>query len=179
MKTRDVSEETFEEGRAIVMDETINDSQGQATLAGHVLKWSAGLTGLFVASALLTGLLVSALWIIVPSATASDAVVYGVYRGVDLGNPGESPARDFYVNLGSQQGVQTGSILEVSRKLATYDLLSEKLYKDVVFPIATLKVIHAEPGVAIARLDKMIAPEKSPSFSPRAVMVGDLVRKSR
>jgi hypothetical protein len=179
MKDKPVSDETFEEGRSKPMEEGIKDSRSDESLSAHVLRWSAGLAGLFVASAVLTGLLVSALWLVAPAATASEAVVYGVYRGVDLGNPGETPAKDFYVNLGSQQGLQTGSILEVSRKLATYDLMSEKLYKDVVFPIATLKVIHAEPGVAIARLDKMIAPDKSPSFSPRAVMVGDLVRKSR
>lgn len=145
----------------------------------HVLQWSAWISGLFVASAILTGLLVSALWFLVPKASASEAVVYSVYRGVDLGNPGETPQKDYYVNLGVQQGVAVGSVLEVSRRLASYDLLSEKLYKDVVFPIATVKVIHAESGVAIARLDKLIAADRAPAFSPRAIMIGDIVRKLR
>jgi len=145
----------------------------------HILEWSAWIAGLFFAAAVSTGLLVSALWFLVPKANATEGVVYSVYRGVDLGNPGETPQRDYYVNLGNQQGVQNGTVLEVSRKLASYDLLSEKLYKDVVFPIATVKVIHAESGVAIARLDKMIAPEKAPAFTPRAIMIGDVVRKLR
>jgi hypothetical protein len=163
------------------MEDTINRTrlEGAMPIAAYAMKWSVWISGLFFISAVLTGLLVSALWILVPQASASDAVVYSVYRGVDLGNPGEAPSKDYYVNLGTQQGVENGSILEVSRKLATYDLMSEKLYKEVVFPIATLKVIHAESGVAIARLDKMITQDQVPSFSPRAVMVGDLVRKSR
>lgn len=163
------------------MDEAIKVSRNEGALpiAAYVMRWSFWISGFFIASAVLTGLLVSALWLMVPKAMASEAVVYSVYRGVDLGNPGETPSKDYYVNLGSSQGVDTGSILEVSRKLATYDLMSEKLFKEVVFPIATLKVIHAESGVAIARLDKLLPQDQVPSFSPRAVMVGDLVRKSR
>ncbi|MFN7685365.1 MAG: hypothetical protein ACK5QT_08140 [Oligoflexia bacterium] len=148
--------------------------------AAHALKQRIWITGMFLGSAILTVTLVIALWFIAPTtATAADAVVYSVHRGVDMGNPGEIPSKDYYINMGVQQGVRKGSVLEVSRKLATYDLLSEKLYKEVVFPIATLKVIHAESGVAIARLDKMISPDQAPSFSPRAIMVGDLVTSSR
>ena len=145
----------------------------------HVLEWSAWISALFIVGAILTGLLVSALWFVVPKASAAEAVVYSVYRGVDLGNPGETSQKDYYINIGSQQGIEVGSVLEISRKMASYDLMSEKLYKDVVFPIATVKVIHAEPGVAIARLDKMVTADKVPAFAPRAVMVGDIVRKLR
>ena len=178
-----MSDKTLEEGRVNRMEvarpiQSIQPAQ-PGTIALHVVKWGTWISAFFFTSAVLVGMLVSALWMLMPSASANDAVVYSVYKGVDLGNPGETPSKDYYVNLGSQQGVDKGTILEVSRKLATYDLLSEKLYKEVVFPIATLKVIHAESGVAIARLDKLIAADQAPSFTPRAVMVGDVVRKSR
>jgi hypothetical protein len=62
------------------------------------------------------------------------------------------------------------------RKQATYDMTSQKLYKDIVFPVATLKVIHVESNAAIARLDKLASAEESPATTPRAVMVGDLVQ---
>jgi hypothetical protein len=107
---------------------------------------------------------------------AADFTVYSVYKALDLGNPGEIPQKDYYVNMGQSQGVHDGSILEVMRKISTYDLLSEKLYKDVTFPIARLKVIHAEGYAAIARLDKLASTEKTPAITPRAVMVGDYVR---
>ena len=107
---------------------------------------------------------------------AADFTVYSVYKALDLGNPGEIPQKDYYVNMGQSQGVHDGSILEVMRKISTYDLLSEKLYKDVTFPIARLKVIHAEGYAAIARLDKLAPTEKTPAITPRAVMVGDYVR---
>jgi hypothetical protein len=109
------------------------------------------------------------------AALAQDFVVYGVFRELDLGNPGEVAQKDYYINMGSTQGLRTGSIIQVSRRMATYDLLAEKLYKDVLFPIADLKVIHVEGNAAIARLDKMLAQDKTPAMFPRAVMVGDIV----
>ena len=106
---------------------------------------------------------------------ASEFVVYSVYRGLDLGGSQEPPQKDFFVNLGSAQGAKAGSILRVSRKLATYDVLNEKLYKDVTFPIAELRVIHAEGNAAICRLEKMLPADKTPTLAYRTVMVGDSV----
>ena len=111
-------------------------------------------------------------------ASAEESIVYSIYKGLDFGNPGENPQKDFYVNIGTQQGVKPGSVLEVIRKIATYDLTSQKLYKDVVFPIAKIKVIHAEPNASIARLESMLPAEQTPVIVPRAVMVGDSVRSA-
>ena len=114
-----------------------------------------------------------------PKSFSDDFVVYNVYKALDLGNPDETPRRDFYVNMGTSQGVHDGATLEVLRTVSTYDLKTEKLYKDVAFPIAHLKVIHVENNVAVARLDKMLPIDKTPSITPRAVMVGDHVRVAR
>lgn len=108
---------------------------------------------------------------------AEDFTIYGTYRPVDLGNTGEPPPKDFYVNLGANQGLGKGATLEVLRKVSTFDLESHKLYKDLFFPIATLKVIHVESNAAVARLDRMLPFNETPSYSPQAVMVGDLVRR--
>jgi hypothetical protein len=111
---------------------------------------------------------------------AADFVVYSVFKPLDLGNPGETPPpKDYYVNMGAAQGIHPGSQLEVSRRISTYDLLSEKLYQDVTFPIARLKVIHVENNAAICRMDKILSAEKTPGTSIRAVMVGDVVRPAQ
>jgi hypothetical protein len=110
------------------------------------------------------------------TAGAADFVVYSVYKPIDLGNPGEVPQKDFYVNMGSANGLHNGSSLDVIRKVATYDLLSEKLYKDISFPIARLKVIHVEQNAAVARLEQILPADKTPAIATRAVMVGDIVQ---
>lgn len=132
--------------------------------------------GAVVAGAL-TGFLL-ALAFPLPSLGA-ETFVYNIIRGVDLGNEGESPQRDFYVNIGSGQGVRAGDELEVLRRVPSYDATNQKLYRDITFPIARLTVIHSEGNAAIARLDKMLSPEKVPVIEPHSVMIGDLVRKAR
>jgi hypothetical protein len=109
---------------------------------------------------------------------AADFVVYSVFKPLDLGNAGEAPQKDYYVNMGSSQGLREGSQLDVLRRISTYDLLNEKLYQDVTFPIARLKVLHVENNAAICRLQKVLAADKTPETSNRAVMVGDLVRQA-
>jgi hypothetical protein len=112
------------------------------------------------------------------NAGSAEFVVYSVYKAIDLGNPGETPQKDYYVNMGTANGLHNGATLEVIRKVATYDLLSEKLYKDVSFPIARLKVIHVEQNAAVARLEQVLPAESTPAVANRAVMVGDAVHIS-
>ena len=108
----------------------------------------------------------------------SSPMIYGVYNALNMGNPGEISMRDFYINLGSKNGVKVGAKLDVLRKLSTHDLISRQLQKDMLFAIAELKVIHVEDNAAIARLEKVLDSDSTPVIVPRAVMVGDMVRVS-
>lgn len=128
---------------------------------------------------LFCGVILGMSWIAIPSALSDTAIVYSVYKGIDLGDPNEILQKDYFVNLGVDQGIRVGTILEVARKAPSYDLTTEKLYKDLVFPFAQLRVIHAEKDAAIARLEKIYPPDKTPVVTPRSVIVGDLIRVSK
>jgi len=120
-------------------------------------------------------------WMLTPTALSDDqtAIVYSVFKGIDLGNPNDRVQKDYFVNLGTNQGIHVGTVLEVARKAPSYDLTTEKLYKDLIFPFAQIRVIHAEKDAAIARLEKLYPQDKTPVLTPRSVIVGDLVRVSR
>ena len=111
-----------------------------------------------------------------PLGRAEEFIVYSVNRPLDLGGSNATPEKDFFISMGSAHGLKEGAIVDVYRKAPTFDLINQKLFKDMTFPIAKLKIIHVEPNAAIARLDKMGAPEKTASISPRTVMVGDIVK---
>lgn len=129
---------------------------------------------------LFCGVILGMSWIAIPSALSEEtAIVYSVFKGIDLGDPNEVLQKDYFVNLGVNQGIRIGTILEVARKAPSYDLTTEKLYKDLIFPFAQLRVIHAEKDAAIARLEKIYPPEKTPVATPRTVIVGDLVRVAK
>jgi len=106
---------------------------------------------------------------------AEEHVVYSVYSRINMGHPGEKSKKDFFVNMGARHGVAIGSRLTVYRKLSTYDLLSKKLYRDMMIPIGFLKVIHTENFAAIARLEEMLPEDDLPHVTPGAVLVGDQV----
>jgi hypothetical protein len=110
------------------------------------------------------------------SALAADHTVYQVYRPIDLGETDVAPPRDVFVSIGTDQGVKKGSVLDVYRKVSSFDNLTQKHMGDHLIPVGRVKVIHADPKNAIARLDKYVSIENEPALLPQAVMIGDVVR---
>lgn len=102
-------------------------------------------------------------------------IVYGVQPRLFMGNPDEKRIKDYYISIGNKDGLKVGSTIRVLRKTPSYDLLSKKLQQDMIFPIARLKVIHAESHAAIARIDQYYSEDTTPIAFPQAIIVGDLV----
>ncbi|MBI4924510.1 MAG: hypothetical protein HY843_01185 [Bdellovibrio sp.] len=111
-------------------------------------------------------------------ALSEDFVVYNVQKALSFGNVDEVLEKDYFINMGHQNGLRVGSVLDVYRKISSYDVRTEKLYLNVTYHFARLKVIHVENQLAIARLEKFLPPEKTPIFSPPGVMAGDIVKKA-
>ncbi len=121
-------------------------------------------------------LAVGACWLGLHSAGAQETYsVYQVSRRLAL-YPRQKIEPDYFVNLGTLQGAHLGSILVVYRRLPMYQLMKEQVYRDLSFPIATLRVIHAESSASVARLEKMGLPSQTPGIEPWAIMMGDEVR---
>jgi len=111
------------------------------------------------------------------SVFAEDHFVYNIFKPLMMGYPGEKDYRDFYLTLGSANGIKSGTKLEVYRKLSTYDQVNRSVLQDVMIPIAEIRVIHVEDRVSIARLEKMKVLDEIPAVQPFSVMIGDLVRR--
>ena len=80
--------------------------------------------------------------------------------------------------MGSNQGIKKGSVLDVYRKISSFDNLTERLVGDHVIPVGRIKIIHADEKTAIARVDKFVSVEQEPALLPLAVMIGDIVRRT-
>ena len=112
-------------------------------------------------------------------ALGADYSVYEVFRAVDLGESDRPPPKEIFVNMGSNQGVKKGSVLDVYRKVVSFDNLSEKVGGEHMIPVGRIKVIHADEKTAIARVDRYVSLEQEVSLLPQTVMIGDLVRLAR
>lgn len=116
--------------------------------------------------------------LLVPTlAFAEPAVVFSVKSDFPM-TDGQPLFRDVYVSLGTNQGVKTGSQLDVSRVMTTTDEINQKTGRNISFKIARLKVIHAESDMAVARVVRFNAPETTPIGTYTNVMVGDQVEVS-
>jgi len=107
---------------------------------------------------------------------AAESTVYEVFRGIDLGENDRPPPKDIFINMGSSQGVKKGTMLDVYRKITSFDELTQKLAGDHMIPIGRVKVIHADEKTSIARLDKFVSFDQEPALVPQAIMIGDVVR---
>lgn len=112
------------------------------------------------------------------SGRAAEFTVYSVYQHLDLGNENEKPQKDYYINMGTEHGIRKGSIVTVIKRVPTYDAVSEKLYREMAFPYAKLKIVHSEQNLSVGRVDKFLPIDNVPAVNPQAVMVGDIVRLS-
>ncbi len=108
------------------------------------------------------------------TAFAADYKVFGIRTDFPMAD-GQPLYRDVYVNMGTNQGIKAGSALDAYRVVTTVDELNQRVGKNLSFKIAKLKVIHAEPEMAVARVVQMLPPESTPLGSFTNVIVGDEV----
>lgn len=106
------------------------------------------------------------------NALAGDYKVYGIRTDYPMAD-GQPLFRDVYVNMGTNQGIKTGSALDAYRNVTTVDELNQRVGKGMSFKIAKLKVIHAEAEMAVARVVQMLPPESTPIGAYTNVIVGD------
>lgn len=99
--------------------------------------------------------------------------IYDVFRPFSV--EGRKIDKDYYLTLGGEQGLKVGDQLEVLRRMPSWNALSEQLQEDIVFPIAYLQIIHVQRKTAVARLKSRISDKNTPGYSPREIMVGDIV----
>lgn len=119
-------------------------------------------------SFLIAGLLFSTV------AFGAEFKVFGIRTDFPMAD-GQPLFRDVYVNMGTNQGIKTGSALDAYRVVTTVDELNQRMGKNYSFKIAKLKVIHAEPDMAVARVVQMLPPEATPLGAFTNVVVGDEV----
>lgn len=111
-------------------------------------------------------------------AFARDHLIYSVEEEVPMGYEDEKPKKNYYVNMGSNQGVKSGTTLDVFRVISKsnpYDNLKRINYK---VKIGEIKVLHSDEEAAIGSLQKIKLGVDDPLFEIRGFMIGDSVNVS-
>lgn len=108
-------------------------------------------------------------------AIAKDYIIYSISQDVPMGNPNEVIRKNFYVDMGKNQGVKQGSVLDVFRVISVLDPYESKKRYNHRIKIGEVKILHSEESSAIGILNKLEASEETPVFEVGKMMIGDIV----
>src|SRR5690606_27379317 len=89
-------------------------------------------------------------------AIAKDYIIYSIGHELPMGNPDQKVRKNFYVNMGANQGLENGSILDIYRQQSQLDPYTTKKRYNYKIKIGELKVIHAEEDAAIGTLHSFV-----------------------
>lgn len=109
---------------------------------------------------------------------ARDHLIYSVAEEIPMGFKDETTKRNYYINMGANQGLKSGTTLNVYRsisKLNPYDNQKRVNYK---VEIGKLQVIHADDESAITIIKILNDGLKTPLFEINNFMIGDHVAVS-
>jgi hypothetical protein len=106
---------------------------------------------------------------------ARDYIIYSIAQDIPMGFDDEITKKNYYINMGADQGLRSGNLVDVFRIVSMNDPYESKKRYDYQFKIGELKVIHSEGSSSIAVLNQMSTDEQSPMLEIRNFMVGDRV----
>jgi len=109
---------------------------------------------------------------------ARDHVIFSVEEEFPMGFDNEVLKKNFYVNIGSGQGIEKGTILNVFRVISKSNPYDNKKRINYKVKIGELEVLHTEEQAAIAVLKKQEDTLKDPMFEINSFMIGDHVMVS-
>jgi hypothetical protein len=127
---------------------------------------------LFARLAVAIALIVAGVGLFVPRAQAEDASIFDMRKSLPL-EPDEAATREFYVNAGPEAGLRAGMFVRVSRALPVYDPIANKGQATMTVAVGTVKIIHSERGISVARPIAELTDEDRPTLEYEGIMIGD------
>ena len=107
---------------------------------------------------------------------ARDYIIFSIAQDIPMGVENEQRRKNYYVNLGTQQGVQRGTNLEVFRTISRLDPYQDRKRHRYNIKIGELRVLHAERESSISVLEYLDTENAELYTEINTVMIGDEVR---
>ncbi len=109
------------------------------------------------------------------SSFCRDHLIFSVAEDLPMGFDNEVLRRNYYVNIGKNQGVTRGTTLNVYRVVSKANPYDNKKRINYQIPIGQLEVLHSEDDSAVTSLKKLYKEVRDPIFEINNFMIGDHV----
>jgi len=111
-------------------------------------------------------------------ALPKDYIIFSIGQEIPMGIDNEINKKNYYVNIGAQQGISDGTVLDVFRTVSKHDPYENKSRYNFKVKIGRLKVLHVEDGSAITQKESLLLGENTALFEIEDFMIGDQVNIS-
>jgi hypothetical protein len=108
-----------------------------------------------------------------PVTWARSFLIFSMTQDLPMGTENEVIRKNYYVNMGSGQGVRKDSILSVFRIISVQNPYNNKQRTNYKVKIGELKVLHTTDDASIAMVNKY--EENNPILDLPQFMIGDHV----
>jgi hypothetical protein len=105
---------------------------------------------------------------------ARSYVIFSLAQDLSMGTENEVIRKNYYVNMGSGQGVKKDAVLDVFRIISIQNPYDNKKRVNYKVKIGELKVIHSSDEASIAVVNEYMK-EDVPVFEIPQFMIGDHV----
>ena len=106
---------------------------------------------------------------------ARDYIIFSIAQDLPMDDGEAKPKKNFYINMGVQQGIKKGSLLDVFRVVSRLDPYENKKRYNYKVKIGEIKVLHTEENSSIATTKVLNTGEGHPLFEINNLMIGDHV----
>ncbi len=106
---------------------------------------------------------------------AKDHLIYSISEEIPMGYENEIIKKNFYLNIGTNQGVDEGTTLDVFRVISRsnpYENLKIVNYK---VKIGEIQILHSDDEAAIGIMKNIKSTDQTPLMHLEGFMIGDLV----
>lgn len=103
---------------------------------------------------------------------AEEPTIFDLKKAVALSDS-ETVYRDYYINGGTEAGVRAGMVIPVVRKVTLYDTFQNRSPGDMLVPVARIKIIYSQKGIAVGRFHSDFDWGSQPRLDDHYIMVGD------
>lgn len=108
------------------------------------------------------------------TAFAKSYVIFSMAQDLPMGFENEVIRKNYYINMGSSQGVKKDSVLNVFRIISVQNPYDQQKRVSYKVKVGELKVIHSSSDAAIAMVNSYVK-ENAPIFELNQFMIGDHV----
>ena len=106
--------------------------------------------------------------------SARSYVIFSMAQDLPMGFDNEVVRKNYYINMGSGQGIKKDSIVDVFRIVSVQNPYDNKKRVNYKVKIGELKVLHSSDDAAIAMVNGY-EKEETPIFELNQFMIGDHV----